>query len=193
MFYCVISSIKGFRSSHTVLYIDRVVFYLGWLYLWRSNKRMSITSWLHVRFSCLSWTWFLFLRRRPISVKWTTCHKERSESGGRKSGVNKHDTFDHLTIFFCYLCVISVFLPLLISLICLIHPLCENIWSIHSCIRQRSDNRASVFSGQTHTLAHTERRKETAEGCNRADEDHGVAVWFGSEWIFGSCETKTCY
>lgn len=32
----------------------------------------------------------------------------------------------------------------------------------------------SLYSVDTHT--HTENRKETAEGCNRADDDHGVVV-----------------
>lgn len=35
--------------------------------------------------------------------------------------------------------------------------------------------------------------KDTAEACNEADEDHGVAVRFGSGGMSCSCGTKTCY
>lgn len=132
------------------------------------------------------------LGHEPVLVifHFFSCHKWSKKDVMDKPQINKQESFVKFThSFFCFLHhFLSSFHSSIIS------SFVEKHLKPHSCIRRRGDNEASIFSGQKHAHLHTQSsEEETAEGCNRADEDHGVAVWFGPGWMFGSCETKTRY
>lgn len=62
-------------------------------------------------------------------------------------------------------------------LIGLFHP-CVKTSEVHTAATDNIVTTQPLFSVGQHTRAHThiQMRKERAKGCNRADEDHGVAV-----------------
>ena len=83
-------------------------------------------------------------------------HKECIKLSVKTSDINTQYPLDEFKHYFPsqYFSTISSLYPLPLPFhfpYLSFHSLCKNIWSIHSCIRQRCDNGVSVVSWQTHT------------------------------------------